>query len=303
MALYAFNGTWNSEKTDVESTTADESMGNTNVVKFKAAYQGANGYYTNGVGTRFGFTGRFVGGAFGIGGLDRINDALDHLRKRLAAGDREIDIVGFSRGAALAIAFANRLTSKVSDPTTGKAPRIRFLGLWDLVGAFGIPINLGPIRFQEYNIGYKDDLPATVEYCFHALALDERRQTFRPTRIQGAYEVWFRGAHSDVGGGNDNLGLNNIALGWMLRKAAASGLPIDGARAQAAADGGKPQTKPRFAKDFIKNEHRKVLKTDLVHHTVAASNEPDCNNPPDGCKVEDAAAEVRAVRASTFKPA
>lgn len=303
MALYAFDGTWNSEKTDVLSTTADESIGNTNVVKFKAAYQAGDGYYTNGVGTRFGVMGRFVGGAFGIGGQDRINDALGHLRNRLAAGDRTIDIVGFSRGAALAIAFANRLTSKVTDPATGKAPRIRFLGLWDLVGAFGIPINLGPIRFQEYNIGYKDDLPVTVEYCFHALALDERRQTFQPTRVQGAYEVWFRGVHSDVGGGNGNLGLNNIALCWMLRKAAAVGLPIDAGQVQAAADGRKPESKPKFARDLIRNKRREVLKTDLVHYTVTATGDKDCNDPPDGCRVEDAAAELLAVRASTFTPA
>ena len=121
MALYAFNGTWNSEKTDVLTTPDNEYHTNTNVLKFRDAYSGTNGYYTNGVGTRFGAFGRFFGGAFGVGGHDRINDALDHVRARLAAGDGTIDVVGFSRGAALALAFTNRVYKQVIDPRTREA--------------------------------------------------------------------------------------------------------------------------------------------------------------------------------------
>lgn len=58
------------------------------------------------------------------------------------------------------------------------------------------------------------------------MAMDERRQTFRVTRVLNGYEVWFRGVHSDVGGGNGNVGLSSVALCWMLRKAQAAGLPI-----------------------------------------------------------------------------
>jgi hypothetical protein len=59
------------------------------------------------------------------------------------------------------------------------------------------------------------------------MAMDERREAFRITLLRNAYQVWFRGVHSDVGGGNRNLGLSCIALRWMLRKAKAAGLPID----------------------------------------------------------------------------
>ena len=38
--------------------------------------------------------------------------------------------------------------------------------------------------------------------------------------------MWFRGVHSDVGGGNGNRGLNDITLKWMMSKARAAGLPI-----------------------------------------------------------------------------
>ena len=58
------------------------------------------------------------------------------------------------------------------------------------------------------------------------MALDERRPSFLPTRLPGAHEVWFRGVHSDVGGGNTNRGLNDIALKWMLSKAKGASLPI-----------------------------------------------------------------------------
>ena len=38
-------------------------------------------------------------------------------------------------------------------------------------------------------------------------------------RLNGAEEVWFRGVHSDIGGGNDNRGLNDITMKWMMLKA------------------------------------------------------------------------------------
>ena len=301
MALYAFNGTWNSEKTDVEATPDNEYLTNTNVLKFRDAYTGANGYYTNGVGTRFGKLGWIIGGAFGVGGQERIHDALHHLRTRLAAGDAGVDVIGFSRGAALAIAFTNRVYKQVIDPRTGKPPVIRFLGLWDVVGSFGIPINLGPFLFQEYNLGYTLKLPQNVEYCFHAMALDERRQTFRVTRLKGAYEVWFRGAHSDVGGGNGNLGLNNIAFCWMLRKAAAAGLPVDQVRLLESSTASKPDTAIQWPRDFVKNTPRDIGKDDRVHYTVGKGTHPDCNDPHSTCVTETAADELTATRTSTFK--
>lgn len=302
MALYAFNGTWNSEKTDVVDTPDNEYQTNTNVLKFRDAYRGDNGYYTNGVGTRFGTLGRIFGGAFGVGGFDRINDALTHLRSRLAAGDTIVDVTGFSRGAALALAFTNRVYKQVIDPRTGKPPIVRFLGVWDVVGSFGIPINLGPFLFQEYNFGYTLTLPPNVEYCYHAMALDERRQTFRVTRLKGACEVWFRGAHSDIGGGNGNLGLNNIAFCWMLRKAAATGLPVDQVRLLDASAAAKPDTAIRWPRDFVKNDRREIGKDDRVHYTVGKGTHPDCNDPHSTCITETAADELTATRTSTFEP-
>ena len=75
------------------------------------------------------------------------------------------------------------------------------------------------------------------------MAIDEDRAFFPLTRLSKAgkaftklREVWFRGVHSDVGGGNANLGLNWIALNWMFENALRHGLPIDPRRSPPTSD-------------------------------------------------------------------
>lgn len=213
MALYAFNGTWNEDEVDEGKDT--------NVVKFRDAYTDRI-FYLEGVGTRLGFIGKILGGLTGVGGRARVREALEQLDRNFSDGDRTIDIIGFSRGAALALHFANEIQEEKG------GAEIRFLGLWDIVAAFGIPGN-------DINIGWTLTLPANVKRCYHAMALDERRGNFPLTRINTAtgslsstgrvQEVWFRGVHSDVGG-SASLGLSSIALCWMLRRARENGLPI-----------------------------------------------------------------------------
>jgi hypothetical protein len=56
-------------------------------------------------------------------------------------------------------------------------PKIRFLGVWDVVAAFGLA-NLGNTAL---NIGHHLSVPkSNLQYCFHALAIDERRPRFCP---------------------------------------------------------------------------------------------------------------------------
>ena len=57
-------------------------------------------------------------------------------------GDQVIDIIGFSHGVALVVHFANILGQegiKLNDGSVVK-PEIRFLGVWNFVGSFDIPI-------------------------------------------------------------------------------------------------------------------------------------------------------------------
>ncbi len=289
MALYAIDGTWNKD--------GDKDEADTNVVKFCKAHQDdKHEYYTSGVGTRLGAFGRFIGGLIGAGGRDRVRDSYKEVCKNFLDGDQTIDIAGFSRGAALALHLANVIATKgILDPKSGsvvkKDPEIRFVALWDVVGSFGIPIDIGGIPFQSTNLGIHLDLPKNVQHCYHAMALDERRQSFRVTRVKGAYEVWFRGVHSDIGGGNTNVGLNNISLRWMLRKAAAAGVPVDGA----AADGLKvdPNADLREPRDLVENILRKTQPGDRFHYTVTARPGGRCNNPSEDCLRETEEIERR----------
>lgn len=227
-----FNGTWNSDEV--------EDSQDTNVVRFKELYRGNNAEYLEGVGTRFGKLGRVLGGLFGAGGRTRIDEMYDELCENWEAGDKDIDIIGFSRGAALALHFANEIGEKGVKLCDGRIekPRVRFLGVWDIVGSFGLSFD-NVINFQEINLGWHiDTLHNCVDHCFHAMALDERRETFNVTRLDqdnrfnNINEVWFRGVHSDIGGGNENVPRSNIALKWMLARASECGLPINEIKAQ-----------------------------------------------------------------------
>jgi len=273
MALYAFDGTGNEDEVD--------SREDSNVVKFRDAYSGAT-VYLDGIGTRRGLLGKVVGGLTGAGGRKRIKEALEALDQKVAGGDRIIDIVGFSRGAALALHFANVLIKKQPDAT------VRFLGLWDTVPSFGLPGN-------DINIGWTLTLPNHVVRCNHAIALDERRKGFPLTPVKTAKEerpgasrlteVWFRGVHSDVGGGNGNLALSSIPLAWMLRRAQEATLPILPAAIIDADKIGQPNAPISKNLDLKKGPFRPIATGDRVHESVKPRGEQNGvthNNPPIG---------------------
>ena len=289
MALYAFDGTWNTVKSE-----EDKAYENTNVVRFFRAYNKGRGdkdFYVEGVGTRFDLLGKLVGGFFGMGELVRINEAYDHLCQQWANGDKDIDVVGFSRGAATTLDFCQRIKSDGirqpnSDVVVDPDPHIRFVGVWDVVGAFG----LASLGFTDFNIGHHLSLPKSkVQYCYHAMALDERRPSFLQTRLQGATEVWFRGAHSDIGGGNKNPGLNDITLKWMFSKAKAAGLPISDADIAALKPDPATPPKPVLKLPIM---IRPISAVDHVHYTVSPL--AGGTNPPATCIVESIADEVLA---------
>src|SRR4051794_20421317 len=294
MALYAFDGTWNEAK-----TSEDLDYRNTNVVRFRDAYEkntGTKQFYVAGVGTRYDFVGRALGGVFGLGELPRIQEAYAHLCEAWAAGDKVIDIVGFSRGAATTLDFCHYLQERgVRKPGTQEVvepnPEIRFLGIWDVVAAFGLA-NLGS---EILNIGHHLTLPkSNLKYCFHALALDERRLSFLPTRLPGACEVWFRGVHSDVGGGNGNRGLNDISLKWMMSKARAAGLPI--ADTDIAALQPDPNALPHLDPKLPMRVGL-ISAVDRRHYSVLPS--VNGTNPPATCSVETVADEQTAIPLGT----
>ena len=162
--LYAFDGTGNRDNVDASQDT--------NVVKFRDAYDGQNLYY-KGIGTRWAFPAPSSAKRPAPAAAAACRKRTEQFKFFVAEGDAVVDIIGFSRGAALALHFANEVAQHPGSPA------VRFLGIWDCVPSFGaasIPKNIG------WNLG----LPANVEHCFHALALDERRHTFRLHRPKPA---------------------------------------------------------------------------------------------------------------------
>jgi hypothetical protein len=111
---------------------------------------------------------------------------------------------------------------------------IRFLGVWDTVGSLGIPLHgLRLLTRRKYQF-HDTELSSAVGHGCHALAIDEYRRPFdptlwaaRPKEHQTIEQVWFCGAHSDVGGGYPTFGLSDITLEWMIDRAQSAGLVFD----------------------------------------------------------------------------
>lgn len=277
------DGTWNR----VDQKTLDGRPCPTNVLKlFEATMpydQHGNPqivHYIEGVGTRR--TERLRGGGFGYGISDNIKNAYCFIVSNYTPGD-EIFLFGFSRGAFTVRSIAGMIRnvgilkrdkrhlvneafrryvarSKKWHPdseysinfrenNTHQNETIRFLGVWDTVGALGAPfgIVLGWIVGKLFNCRFHDvKLSSIIESAYHALSIDERRWPFRPTlwklnnkhfqrnaqnaadgRSPAYEEKWFPGVHSNVGGGYPSAGLSDCALEWMVDRAGNYGLNVD----------------------------------------------------------------------------
>lgn len=118
-----------------------------------------------------------------------------------------------------------------------RAVDIKFIGVFDTVGALGVPFPiLRSIKGSAYPF-LNTGLRRNNEYAFHALAMDEHRKAFMPTLwtnmgattaaprpIERTEQRWFVGAHANVGGGCFSDPLAQLPLKWLEGKAAALGL-------------------------------------------------------------------------------
>lgn len=106
---------------------------------------------------------------------------------------------------------------------------IKVVGVWETVGSLGVPkvgwltrLGLQSLQMKELSF-YDTALGNCIENAFQALALDERRFSFQPTlweKLEGntttLRQVWFPGAHSNVGGGYNDQQIATITLAWMV---------------------------------------------------------------------------------------
>ena len=115
--------------------------------------------------------------------------------------------------------------------------QIEMVGVWDTVKALGLRLPLLWMLTEQRNGFHNHQLGDVVKHGFHALALDETRSVFAPVLWTSQDEarakieqVWFRGAHGDIGGQigsfTDARPLANIPLVWMLDRAENCGLAL-----------------------------------------------------------------------------
>ena len=109
---------------------------------------------------------------------------------------------------------------------------VRFLGVWDTVGALGVPSNSLDRVDPRYEF-HDTTLSRIVRSAYHAVSIDETRPEFMPTlwtstpeNGQTLEQVWFAGVHSEVGGGK-RPPLTDIPLRWMQDRALANDLELD----------------------------------------------------------------------------
>jgi len=190
--------------------------------------------YIDGIGTEAGKPDSAIGQALGISDTgviaktdkaataiaDNIKTVLSELRRNYPTSEivitaLQFDIFGFSRGAAAARHFANRIQAQ--DPAVisairqgmsgtpfngAPAGKTRFIGLFDTVAAIGTPVNgLNPHSADtgKVNLALR---PGVAEKVFHITAAHECRFNFALNSVEPAWpELALPGAHSDIGGG------------------------------------------------------------------------------------------------------
>jgi uncharacterized protein (DUF2235 family) len=266
--VLCFDGTWNTPGTTAAYVEDDS----TNVFRFYERVQAENArgqkqikWYNEGVGTEW--FNRFRGGAFGLQLDQHILDGYLYLIKNYEEGD-EIYLIGFSRGAYTARSLAGLIRNsgllKNADEelinraygiyrskedvdsehalafrnANSRDISIKFIGVWDTVGALGVPLK----PFAEFNAehyGFHDTkLSSIIQNAYHAVAVDEHREPYAATlwqpqdqqdreKGQKLEQLWFSGAHADVGGGYPGTHpIADLTLRWMQKKASDCGLGV-----------------------------------------------------------------------------
>lgn len=114
-----------------------------------------------------------------------------------------------------------------------KDVEIAFVGVWDTVSAVGMPVEEMRENYFFAEHAFVDNkLHKNIKRACHALAIDEKRHTFKPElwdqssaadkeRIE---QVWFSGVHANVGGGYPKDQLSLVSLEWMMCEASKVGL-------------------------------------------------------------------------------
>ena len=260
------DGTWNRPEADLKTDVPPNVLRLARAIQ-PTASDGVpqQVFYDWGVGSYYS---AIKGGITGEGLHKNIKDDYRYIVQNYTPGD-EIYLFGFSRGAYTVRSLCGMINNcgilKRPDarliesaftlykrPSRKYAPdgegaiafrkahshsdkQVHFVGVWDTVGAMGIQFSfLG--MFEDKDEFYDTKIGRNVSFARHALAIDEQRRDFEPTIWQpretmDLKQVWFAGAHSDIGCGYaadaDGGSLSDLPLGWMLQEAERAGLAVE----------------------------------------------------------------------------
>lgn len=317
------DGTWNRPEEDIESDHP------TNVLKVARAIKPVSDgtkqhvFYDWGLGS---YHSGISAGATGRGIHKNILDGYRYIVQNYAVNDK-IYLFGFSRGAYTVRALCGLINNcgiirrndarliqlaweiykspaRKNHPAGEAAKQFRanhshvsrkvhFVGVWDTVGALGIPLTLmglldGNDEFYDNRMG------SNVSTARHALAIDEKREDFTPTVWApktgvDLRQVWFAGCHADVGGSYSpdaqGRSASDVPLSWMLDQAATAGLKLEPFIRQRLSDGtlAKLHESRRKLYRFKGRVNRPIVVADTpirIHPSVRTRYETDSGYRP-----------------------
>ncbi|MGY0553241.1 DUF2235 domain-containing protein [Vreelandella sp. 2A-K22] len=317
------DGTWNRPEEDLENDFPTNVLQLARAISPETQEAKQHVFYDWGLGS---YHNSLSAGATGAGIHKNILDGYRYIVQNYAPGDN-IYLFGFSRGAYTVRALSGLINNcgilkraearliveawKIyKSPTRTNHPAgkaackfradyshpardVHFIGVWDTVGALGIPFSIMGL-FESHDEFYDTKMGANVAIARHALAIDEKREDFIPTiwtPRQGVdlKQVWFAGVHADVGGSykTDKSGIqaSDTPLAWMLDEANAAGLITESHIRDNLTDGAKGQihNSRKHVYRFKKPLDRPLVLDDtlmLIHPSVKARYERDANYRP-----------------------
>lgn len=260
------DGTWNRPEEDIARDFPTNVLQLARSITPSQRGQRQHVFYDWGLGS---YHNSLSAGATGCGIHKNILDGYRYIVQNYGAGDK-IFLFGFSRGAYTVRAlsglinncgivrrpYANLIAKawQIYKSPAGKnhpngkeaktfrrafshpSRGIEFIGVWDTVGALGIPFSLMGL-LEQHDEFYDTKMGPNVRIARHALAIDEQRQDFEPTVWLprpgvDLKQVWFAGSHADVGGSyppdkQTRLRASDTPLHWLLEQAHTAGLTTE----------------------------------------------------------------------------
>lgn len=224
-------------------------------------------------------------GAFAVRSLAGVIDRVGLLTRENATERAIVQVYRHYRGnpdGAAARAFAARFCHL--------AAPIQMVGVWDTVKALGIRLPLLWMLTDKKHAFHNHHLGGSIRHGFHALALHETRAAFSPEMWESppgwpgnVQQMWFRGAHGDIGGMIGHFAasrpLANIPLTWMLERAETVGLALpEGWRGRYPCDASAPMvgTTRGWGMWFLVRRRRRVGRdpSESIHPSAETATRP-----------------------------